>query len=675
MKNKTGIIAALLILCAFTAYANQIEVQLSSTDVSIAAGGTVSVDVTVKNNQNSDEMVSLVSAGAMSSWAKFSQAVATVPAGGTKTVKLTLTGSSKAPDISTLTVTASSLDTTKWDSEDITVRVGQTNAGTKVIRQTISLDNGGDSKVRPRIRLNLYLGSQVYNQKGFNIKNGDECCVGDIITSKAGVSGEFYGDGGADDSPPVESVESIYQAEADIQSGKYSPTLYKVPTCIYLLRCDVVCPQCQGLSKCDCFDLGGRENLGNVDCSCVKKLAVLCSSTCTATGTGQIAPTDNGFVVTEEGNISLSSTCGADCAVYDPQIVNSIKTFESQSTVSEGFTIKAVKESAPPNLKLSDYTHSQVKGQDVIKVDIENTGTGPAKIDSISLDIPNYKMIYAPGSLASGEKAEMVIETSASDLSSIRANVDYSAENVGCLSQTSFKAVFAIGLCKQDSDCNDNDAMTEDRCQNPGTPDAKCVNTKFETARLIDSEQTYKMDVQKGCNNTYYNCYLPATSNNPNLKAGSECYNTGDEYYTNTAERFVLKYDISGIKTGVSSAILDLQANTVNKAQDIEVYSADENWDEQYCKAEGDICSQPLCEECMSLHNIGGNKISTGTVENAATYSFDITDYLKDELSKGETIMSLQIRGNEEPSPCDKTNDWTKQSVEFDNAPILKVLY
>ena len=45
---------------------------------------------------------------------------------------------------------------------------------------------------------------------------------------------------------------------------------------------------------------------------------------------------------------------------------------------------------------------------------------------------------------------------------------------------------FVSGVCRTDAECNDNHENTEDICENPGTPDAECVNYPIECLRGSD---------------------------------------------------------------------------------------------------------------------------------------------------------------------------------------------
>ncbi len=686
--KRIALLAAFLVACAFAACANPIEIALSKTSMTLNVGDSDSVQVTVSNNQAAAEDVTVFLAGGMTSWASLSNSEFMMPANSRKTVVLTLTSSEESPAASTLTVSASSKDTLRYDNKDVIVTVKQKASGMNGVHLTSNLPGQPSS----RFHLSFYFNPKIYNQAGFNLKDGDDCCVGDVITSTSKVSGEYFGDGGCCDSPPVEYVKDLADTKSKILSGDYVPKAYYVPVCNYLWRCTKTCPQCIGLKDCDCSYDGG--SMGPVDCSCLKEMAVICDASCSATGAGQVTDVGAGFKVLADGTVSVDAKCNSGCVSWEPNTnkledINvaqpenpwySIESGTKQAVVSGQFVLNAVKEAKPPVLKLSDYTYNQVNGKNMIKVDIKNDGTGAAMIDGVHLNLADYDVVYKPESVMPGETSEIIVSTSAADITAVKANIDYSSEKTGCLTKKQFKTSFPVGSCASNKDCNDGDISTDDYCDNAGTPDSKCINKKSEAAKIVGSDQTFKMAVFGECNNNYYSCYTPDSEGE--LIAGDKCYNTENRYMTDSFGRFDLRYDISGIKAGlpITSARLQLNAKTVNAAQTMEIYAIDDSWPNEACVPGGDICTKPYCPECGKAHDLAGTKIATLDVKDPRSYGFDVTSYVLEQYNKGAKHVSFQVRGAETGGMCDKVGEWSWHDVEFDgtgglDGPTLKLLY
>jgi hypothetical protein len=199
------------------------------------------------------------------------------------------------------------------------------------------------------------------------------------------------------------------------------------------------------------------------------------------------------------------------------------------------------------------------------------------------------------------------------------------------------------------------------------------------------SEQVYSLGVHGGCENSYYACNEAKTQ--PSLFAGYKCYKTSSGFYTPTTERFNLKFDLSSLPKGldVSGARLNIYSNSVGKAQSVGVYSVDRDWKALQCVPGGDICARPYCSECAQLYDLGGVLQFAQPVNSADRYSFDVSALIRDKYSRGDSSVSLQVRGFEGlwealgQSGCSVENNWEKQDVSFDsasgNAPYLEIVY
>jgi len=311
-KNRILPVAMLLVLACLSAYAGPIELTLSSQDASAGMGSAADVQASVKNTQAVDEEIKVFVSGSAAPWTVISPDSFTLPAGNTATVNIRIDPTMSTPTgISTLTVTASSADTERWDSKTLKVNVAAETSGTSGVHQMATLS----VKPNSRYHINLYYDPKIYNEAGYNLKDGDDCCVGDTFTVKTSSKGDYWGDGGPTDSPPVVMVESLSKTIKDIDSSIYHPATEKVPLCDYLARCDFCCPQCRGMSNCQC--ICGSMNLGTVDCSCVRDVAVFCESGCKNAPTGNVDPQGSTFKVTGEGRVDVDLKCDTSCIIWD----------------------------------------------------------------------------------------------------------------------------------------------------------------------------------------------------------------------------------------------------------------------------------------------------------------------------------------------------------------------
>ena len=199
------------------------------------------------------------------------------------------------------------------------------------------------------------------------------------------------------------------------------------------------------------------------------------------------------------------------------------------------------------------------------------------------------------------------------------------------------------------------------------------------------SEQVYSMGVHGDCENSYYACNK--ADNQPSIFAGYKCYKTSNGFFTPTTERFNLKFDLSSLPKGlvISGARLNLYSNAVGKVQSVGVYSIDMDWKAVQCVPGGDICARPYCSECAPVYDLGGVLQSTQSVKSADRYSFDVSALVKDKYSAGDSSVSLQVRGVEGlwesggQSMCSVPDNWENLDVSFDslsgNGPYLEIVY
>lgn len=675
MKNTIWLLVIAALICITPAQAKYIEMTLSSSIADLNAGASATIILTIKNNQNVEQELNIFGAGPATDWMTLSEEKFTVSANSEKKVTLQINPPANIPSSdSDLVLTAGSTDATdneRWDAKTISVKVTQKDTRLRGVHQLTSLPG----QPSDRIRLNMYYAPAMTNQVGFNLNDGDDCCVGDTIMLTATASGDQHGDGGSNGDPDIEWVKDLNKTVEDILSSLYHPKIYRTPVCIYPRTCDSYAD--------DRLPASCKE--------CIKFLTIICDSSCKAKATGMATQEGEGWKITSVGKVELSMQCKEGCVVYDKD-ANTVKTLDvatpgnpwfnseygtTKSVPSEKFIVNAIKDTREPNLRVNKYTYNEVNGKTVIKAEVENTGDVIAYVDKAVFTMPNTKTLYVPSSVNPGEKTEMLFETDAkiSDITGARLDTLCTSEKTGCLKTKKFPKSFAMGPCAKNTDCDDGNSNTDDLCNNPGTPDAYCTNMGYQTLKPVESTQTYNMEVTGGCANKYYSCYTP--NKEGKYTAGYECYNTEDTYQTGAQGKFSLKFDLKTMPTTLKIAAvrLFLTAEQVNKLQDIAVYAVEDNWKGANCVPGGDICTQPYCGECAASTDLAGTLQQTVRVNGPGVYAFDVTDYVKAKYAKGDQYATFQIRGSEDKDACAGLSVWKSYDVEFATTPYINVLF
>ena len=473
-----------MVFCTVFVHAKPIEVSVSPETGKVNTGSSVEFTVVVTNNQGVSDDVGVAVAGDLVHWTSLSKQVFTMPANSNEKIILTLAPSAAAPGGTfTLTVSASSvISNDRWDSKSITAEVFQRSGGLKGVHSqppTPSPVPPAPPQPQGKFGLNLYYEPQLVTDRGFNLKDGDQCCVGDSIRVKTTGSGEFFGKGGGTDTPPIVFVDNLDETILEIERGTYIPKTYRVPVCTYFLRC---------LSWHPGYDPT------HYSCKCLVDAAVICSSPCRSSNFGNIEETsENSFKVTGDGMVEVYTTCMARCIFYrssgeydfvDMAGPESAWYYgdpgdQSKADISERFFINAVKGTRGPDLVVRKYTYNEMEGKTLILVEIENLGDMKALLDKVYLNIPDYTLLYQPQSVAPGEVTEIIVEANVVDTVGLKATVEYSSEKLGCSKTKDFKGTFAIGGCNTNADCDDGDSCTLDSCNNPGADNSHCSNTAY----------------------------------------------------------------------------------------------------------------------------------------------------------------------------------------------------
>jgi len=545
-----------------------------------------------------------------------------------------------------------------------------------------------------RYHLNLYFDPKISSADGYNLNNGDDACSMNKYYANANTQGDYFGDGGPSDSPPVVMVDNLEKTKEDIKSGAYKPVTYFTPLGSYWQWCFYCDPSCIGIEGCTCYARVDGKVLywyTNIPCGGIRKTAVICQSPCETKVTGASSLKEGSyFTAYGSGKLDVELICKTSCIIYD-EITKSteyINLNNPETGVSDGganalvssakYSLNVVKDARKPALGVPSYSYSQVGDKTIVKAVVENKGDVIAYIDKISLSIPDYQILYRPGEIPPGGSGELLIETVSKDITGLKAQLDYSSEKTGCLRSKRFKLTALLGSCQTDKDCNDGNYVTDDTCNNPGTADSYCTNSQYQSMKAVESSQTYGVDITGECSNKYYSCVTP--NDIGRFSAGYKCYNTQNKFMTNANSRFVMKFDLTTIPKDLATkaAKLDLTALKVDMPQDVSIYAIDGKWTGTNCEPDGDICSRPYCPECSTAHDIQGTLLDTKRINQDGEYSFDVSNYVKDKYAKGERYVAFQIRGSEERQPCGGQSEWKTYRIEFAakdvGAPELKML-
>jgi hypothetical protein len=503
---------------------------------------------------------------------------------------------------------------------------------------------------------------------------GNEACQNEYFRLTKGVNkGEYLSRGGDADTPPVQWVDDVEETFRQIiayhQGGsmRTSTILHMIPedgfrdpvTGIQLYKESVqdynnwerVCPTLEKTNSVD----------ARMICSAKMEKSELL---------GGLEAKGEYYRIEGTSNISIDATYVVECMYYyyggpgtdfhnsskyfaynaptilDKESYTSLQDFFKVGEISLAKTIKVVKPANPGVRITADAGSLKMGAESNLIVAIENSGDTSITIKDLASNAP-YRMISCDReNIAPSEKAECIIAItlSADDATGLTLNYEY----VSCGKRT-----------------------------------ARSVKSALSRASVIAPSgilQVSSVDVHGGCENSYYEC-----DPNPGYyAAGYKCMKKG-EYATPANERINLEYDLSGIPADAQyiGAKLLLNPSAVKRQQKISVYGPDKAApSDTKCLPEGDICARPYCQECVPLYESGGSMIASLEMNDAQTYSLDITSAVKSALKTDEKKLFLQVRGaeglwaTEGASGCPDTGIWSEQDVQFqENGMVLKLLY
>jgi hypothetical protein len=491
---------------------------------------------------------------------------------------------------------------------------------------------------------------------------GDEVCVGDKFKVVKGVAkGEFWDDGGDMDSPPVYWVDDVEALVKKLVDQHKSASPAKVGG---TKVADGYVDPLSGIPVYNVNLMGKAPNPG-IDLLEHWKIIgnLACSVKGSATAQGKISQEGEYYKATAPGDASLEENVVVECIYYyyggicdpaddmcggtDSFCQYQVPMFPNMAGSSLTDLVKVGTMSLKKNLKIVQSGTAQAEfsiagaqaaktGEEInLRVLVKNTGNMDLTVKTIYSAAPHKFISCDSSTVSPGKETECILAVTPSAETGLDVTVGYEYKSCG---KTNFGQISKIVL---------------------------------GTANIPPKEayQVYEMEVKGDCKNAYYACDAPKEDH---LSIGYRCMKQ-QEYYTPSAGRADMEYDLSAIPAGteIATASLRIKPAVVNKPQKIGAYVYNFGLYPVSCSAGGDICTQPYCKECEKLYNIPGDAIASQEISAVKTYSFDVTDYVRKALSNGDKVISFQLRGEENlwatqgVSQCGTEGYWTNQDVSI----------
>jgi hypothetical protein len=498
---------------------------------------------------------------------------------------------------------------------------------------------------------------------------GDELCVGDLFSLTRGPDkGEYFDDGGNMDTPSIYWVDSVQDVVAKIMAYHERVNLDAAAVSIPKPADGFVDPV-TGIPIYNGPYITGR---------------LICSMGSSQTGISGVSKEGGYYKVTGGSDVLFGASMPVECMYYyfGEQNVFGYSAYRLPQIINKGPDADFTSATAMNNLFNTKSDFFRVGSLSVNKtIKVVKPAMGGAAIDVVGADGIKY---------GSTTDLRVLVKNTGDTEITIRriyANCDYKL--ISCDQDK-----VAVGGT---ADCLIS--ITPKTGQKPvltlGYEYKSCgkARTGIFPKALMDSKtltpktslQVYSIGVHSGCENNYYGC-VPSDREG-NLIAGYECYNQNGKYYSAGKERFNLKYELPDLSSKtILGASLTLSAGRVNKPQTLTLYSADSGWEPATCRAGGDICTQPHCGECKGLFDMPGGQLAQTKAASMGLLSFDISSHIKEAYSRGDTVLSFQVRGEEDlwetgggAESCGGINEWSELDVEFQGAggmqPYLEIFY
>ncbi|MCK4429623.1 MAG: hypothetical protein KAU95_04555 [Candidatus Aenigmarchaeota archaeon] len=312
-----------------------------------------------------------------------------------------------------------------------------------------------------KLGVNYYFNPKLVD-RGYVLKAGDQCCVGDTVSvEKSTFSGEWFRKGGPKDTPPVLWVDDLNEVKRKINEGTFNATTYKAFVCYSINIKETTKCAVKGVLVCsaDCKDVGNHGFSGGkfeVTKEGIIQIGANCSTNCIYFVNGR-TETEKTQTKWQDWIVDLPN-----CGVKDIPI-SDFMTLDSQiKNVLSMVTINATKGTRGPDLRIQKafYNPRIIIGDPLyVKLSVKNTGDLEAKLDKINLSV-SAKILYCPKTLGAGEESEIIIEAMVEDTANLELELEYRSDKLGCLPTKDFKETFNLGRievikseCRRDSDC------------------------------------------------------------------------------------------------------------------------------------------------------------------------------------------------------------------------------
>ena len=353
--------------------------------------------------------------------------------------------------------------------------------------------------------INLYSSLHIVD-RGYVLKDGDTFCSGDDIEAQfENTGGEWFTKGGPSDTPPIQWMScaelkdmlthlvewhktNIYPDDYNPVSGDSAPdsyvvdndavnrndiVVYKSNYARHVLTWSsylaVLCCQGEGspLSETESSDVSVYEV--NSDPKCIMYFDSLYSANGQWSDKMAVPSVAHGYLPTFKPLIFGNSQNGRnDVGQYFSDLGWIERYFDAplfQSSYSMTLTpVEPAEGERGPDIEItkSYYQSSVYEGAPLyLRLVVKNTGDMLAHVDTVSLNADVYDMIYKPKILYAGEISEIIVETKAEDISSLKLTVEYFSDELGCLPTKNFVESFSLGSidvvpvpsCRENGDC------------------------------------------------------------------------------------------------------------------------------------------------------------------------------------------------------------------------------
>ena len=507
----------------------------------------------------------------------------------------------------------------------------------------------------------------------------DEVCVGDKIKADKGVNkGEYWNDGGHEDSPPIQwvaNVEKVFDkvlAFHEANPGKLEKimsvdddtipgfvddlpnlTMYWMPVHLYYCEgCDSN-SSISGALACSLKKVSGKSEgeyqlytqKGDVDYD--ERYSVECMYYYWGGRGGYVGW--NGPWTYATVRVPTVLQAGPD-ATYEDWGTHNIN-FQSKEDffkVGEmGIRRKLhVVDPARPSVvvEVPGVGGMDFSSENVLRMLVNNTGDVNVSIWHVGVNGASFKLVSCDKDvLAPGESGECLLSVTPTPGAAVALEFSYGYSSCGRS---------LVGLVTK-------------------------TLADSEVVKPYAVEQVYGINIYGDCSNRYYEC-SPVSDKS---SVGYLCSKGNGNFYAAMAGRLDLSFGLPMFKADFLSARLVLPVSDVNVPQSLSVYSLAGSVVPVSCVPGGDICTKPYCAECDSLfENASILDSSTRTIGAGKIY-VDVSSAVREAYNAGRQNVSLQIRGKEDvwseekEGSCGVDSKIKKYDVGLGQGVYLEILH